>query len=219
MINNLQRILLRKIYKKNIEKGFTIVELLIAIAIIGFLASIAVPSALKWVDREKQNSYIRELISYLELVKKETRRWNGTCSIQTNIFATNPPDPFDPRKKIPLNAFNVKCSGMDQSNKKNITSRVPKIESKVFQEVNQRNFNFTPKGHLSIPGNQDSLVIIVGGRPDTNTNLYERPKCIILESPIGMINTGIYQNTMRFYSGRFGSSQNSSLRKQTCKAL
>ena len=215
MINNLRRQILRKNYVKNIEEGFTIVELLIAIAIIGLLASIAVPSALKWVDREKQNSYIRELISYLELVKKETRRWNGTCSIQTNTFAANPYDPSDRRKKIPLNAFNVTCFGMDKSNKKNIANAVPKIDSKVFQEVNQRNFNYTPKGHLSISGNQQALVIIVGGRPDTN--LYERPKCIILESPIGMINTGIYQNTMRFYSGRFGSRHNSSLRKQACK--
>lgn len=215
MINNLRRLILKKNYVKNIEEGFTIVELLIAIAIIGLLASIAVPSALKWVDREKQNSYIRELISYLELVKKETRRWNGTCSIQTNTFAANPYDPSDRRKKIPLNAFNVTCFGMDKSNKKNIANAVPKIDSKVFQEVNQRNFNYTPKGHLSISGNQEALVIIVGGRPDTN--LYERPKCIILESPIGMINTGIYQNTMRFYSGRFGSRHNSSLRKQACK--
>ena len=215
MINNLRRLILKKNYVKNIEEGYTIVELLIAIAIIGLLASIAVPSALKWVDREKQNSYIRELISYLELVKKETRRWNGTCSIQTNTFAANPYDPSDRRKKIPLNAFNVTCFGMDKSNKKNITNSVPKIDSKVFQEVNLRDFNYTPKGHLSISGNQGALVIIVGGRPDTN--LYERPKCIILESPIGMINTGIYQNTMRFYSGRFGSRHNPSLRKQTCR--
>ena len=217
MINNLQKLILRNIFRKNIEEGFTIVELMIAIAIIGLLASISVPSALKWVDKEKQNSYIRELISYLELVKKETRRWNGTCTLQTNTFATNPNDPSDPRKKIPLNAFNVTCNGMDKSNKKNISSMVPKIDSKVFQEVNQRIFYFTPKGHLSIPGNQDALVIIVGGRPDTN--LYERPKCIILETPIGMINSGFYLNTMRFYSGRFGSRQNSSLRKQTCKIL
>ena len=215
MINNLKRLIFRKNYVKNIEEGFTIVELLIVIAIIGLLASIAVPSALKWVDREKQNSYIRELISYLELVKKETRRWNGTCTIQTNTFATNPSDPSDRRKKIPLNAFNVSCFGMDKSNKKNITNAVPKIDSKVFQEVNLRDFNYTPKGHLSISGNQEALVIIVGGRPDTN--LYERPKCIILETPIGMINTGIYQNTMRFYSGRFGSRHNPSLRKQTCR--
>lgn len=203
-------------FRGNSKDGFTIVELLIAVAIISILASIAAPSALKWVDREKQNSYIRELISYLELVKKETRRWNGSCSLRTNTFSNNPIDPST-RKKIPLNAFTVTCTGMDKSNKKNITSRVPKIDYKVFQEVSQRIFNFTPKGHLSIPGNQDSLVIIVGGRPDSD--LYGKPKCLVLEAPIGMINAGIYQNNMRFYSGRFGSSQNSGLRKQTCFKL
>ena len=61
--------------KENSENGFTIIELLIAIVIIGVLASISVPSAFKWVEKEKQNSYVRELISYLELIKKETRPW------------------------------------------------------------------------------------------------------------------------------------------------
>jgi len=58
MINNLQKSILKNNFRMNAEKGFTIVELIISIAIIGLLASIAVPSALKWVDREKQNSYI-----------------------------------------------------------------------------------------------------------------------------------------------------------------
>ena len=31
-------------------------------------------------------------------------------------------------------------------------------------------FNFTPRGHLSIPGNQSDLVIVIGGRPDANYN-------------------------------------------------
>ena len=199
--------------RKISNKGFTIVELLIVIAIVGILASIAAPSALKWVDREKQNSYIRELISYLELVKKETRRWNGSCSIQTRTFSSNPLDPFT-RNKTPVNGFTVTCNGMDKSNKKSIINRVPKIDPRVFQEVNQRIFNFTPKGHLSINGNQDKLLIIVGGRPDSDS--YQKPKCILLEAPIGMINTGIYQNNMRFYSGRFGSRQNSGLRDQNC---
>ena len=212
----MNKILSINYYKRISNNGFTIVELLIVIAIVGVLASIAAPSALKWVDREKQNAYIRELISYLELVKKETRRWNGSCSFQTRNFSVNPFDSLT-RKKIPVNGFTVTCNGMDKSNKKNITTRVPKIDSKVFQEVNQRIFSFTPKGHLSISGNQDSLVIIVGGRPDSN--LYQKPKCIVLEAPIGMINTGIYQNNMRFYSSRYGSRQNSGLRKQTCFKL
>ncbi len=212
MINSTSAINSRKISKR----GFTIIELLVVIAIIGILSTLAVPSAIKWVDREKQNSYIRELISYFELVKKETRRWNGSCSLQTRTFSTNPLDPFT-RKKTPVNGFTVTCNGIDKSNKRNITTRIPKIDPRVFQEVNQRIFNFTPKGHLSIPGNQDKLLIIVGGRPDSF--LYQKPKCIILEAPIGMINTGIYQNNMRFYSGRFGSKLNSSLREQTCSKL
>jgi len=209
-------LILKNYFRKISNKGFTIVELLFVIAIVGILASIAAPSALKWVDREKQNSYIRELISYFELVKKETRRWNGSCSIQTRTFSANPLDPFT-RKKNPVSGFTVTCNGMDKSNKKSIINRVPKIGPKVFQEVNQRIFNFTPKGHLSIPGNQDKLIIIVGGRPDSNS--YQKPKCILLEAPIGMINTGIYQNNMRFYSGRFGSRQNPALRDQTCNKL
>lgn len=203
-------------FRKISNKGFTIVELIIVIAIAGILASIAAPSALKWVDREKQNSYIRELISYLELVKKETRRWNGSCTLQTKTFYKNPYD-FITKKFLGVEAFTVRCFGMNNSEIKTIVKRVPKIEHKVFQEVNLNTFSFTPKGHLSIPGNQDKLLIIVGGRTDSDS--YQKPKCILLEAPIGMINTGVYQNNMRFYSGRFGSRQNSGLRGQTCLKL
>ena len=213
-----------KIFKRLSNKGFTIVELLVSIAIIGVLSSLAVPSALKWVDKEKQNSYIRELISYLELVKKETRRWNGSCSLQTNSFHLNPYD-NSLKKWKDVKGFNITCVGMDDSKKKSITSLIPKIDHKVFQEVNLMNFSFTPKGHLSIPLNQqyqgspqsNELVIIIGGKP--SGDFYQTPKCIVIEAPIGMINSGIYQNNMRFYSGRYGSRVNSNLRKKTCSKL
>ena len=66
---------LEKFFRHKSQEGFTISELIISITIIGILAAIAVPSGLKWIDKEKQNAYLRELISYLILVKKETRRW------------------------------------------------------------------------------------------------------------------------------------------------
>ncbi len=208
------------IYSRFNSKGFTIIELIVCIVIIGTLSSISVPSALKWVDKEKQNSYIRELIGFFDLVKKETRRWNGSCTLQTKSFHLNPYDSSLKRWQR-VEGFSVSCFGMDASRKKNITSLVPKIDQKVFQEVNVTNFSFTPKGHLSIPyqgGPQtNELIIIIGGKPKADT--YQKPKCIVIEAPIGMINSGIYQNNIRFYSSRYGSRVNSGLRKQNCAKL
>ena len=206
----------KQYYKKNLNEGFTIIELLIATVIIGILASISVPSAFKWVQKEKQNSYLRELISYFELLKKETRRWNGSCSVRTNTFSFNSYD-FVTRKRVAEKAFIVQCKGMDNSQKLRIAQQVPRISENIFQEVNQREFSFTPKGHLSIPNNQSELVIVIGGRP--RGGFYQRPKCLIIEAPIGMINNGVYQQNYYFYSGRYGNRQNYSLRKGFCNKL
>ena len=103
---------------------------------------------------------------------------------------------------------------MDNSQKLRIARQVPRIEKDIFQEVSQQSFNFTPKGHLSLPNNQTSLVIIIGGKP--NGSFYQRPKCISMEAPIGMIKSGVYQSNYYFYSSRPGSRQNSGLRKQLC---
>ena len=203
-------------YLNNSENGFTIIELLIATVIIGILASLSVPSAFKWVEKEKQNSYLRELISYIELVKKETRRWNGSCSLRTNTFAYNSYDSVT-RKRVAEKAFIVQCKGMDNSQKLRIAQQVPKISENIFQEVNQRDFSFTPKGHLSLPNNQSELILVIGGRP--RGGFYQRPKCLIIEAPIGMINNGVYQQNYYFYSGRYGNRQNFSLRKGLCYKL
>ena len=103
---------------------------------------------------------------------------------------------------------------MDNSQKLRIARQVPRIEKNVFQEVSQQSFNFTPKGHLSLPNNQTSLVIIIGGKP--NGSFYQRPKCISMEAPIGMIKSGVYQSNYFFIAVGLASRQNSGLRNQLC---
>jgi len=103
---------------------------------------------------------------------------------------------------------------MDNNQKLRIARQVPRIDENVFQEVSQRSFTFTPKGQLSLPNNQTNLVIVVGGKP--RGSYVQRPKCVLMEAPIGMIKSGFYQSNYLFYKGRAGSRQNSGLRKQLC---
>ena len=198
---------------KRSNKGYTIIELLICTAIIGILASISIPSAFKWVEKERQNSYLRELISYFELIKKETRRWNGNCNVIVNTFSSNPYDPVT-KKRESIKAFNLNCKGMNNAQKKTLIHKTPKINKSVFQEVSQSSFMVTPKGHISIPNNQTEIVIVIGGRP--KSSFYQQPKCVVFEAPIGIINTGVYRQSYRFYEMRYGNRPNSSLRKQVC---
>ena len=199
--------------RKDNKNGFTISEMLITTFIVGIMAAISVPSMLRWVENEKQNAYLREIISYLELVKKETRRWNGRCTLQTNRINKNSFDPIS-KKYRGFPAFIVNCYDMNDSNIKNIKNNVPSIEHKVFQEVNMLTFNFTPRGHLSIPGNQNDLVIIIGVRPDFSYS--QRAKCVVVSPPMGLIKAGHTRSQVNFSNGRNASWENTSLNKQFC---
>ena len=206
---------LRLRYQKYKEKGFTISEMLITTVIIGILAGISVPNMLRWVDNERQNAYMREIISYLELVKKETRRWNGRCTLETIFRLRNDFDP-NSRKHIGFQAFNVNCYDMNDSIIKNINNNVPLIEYEVFQQVNMANFTFTPRGHLSVPpvSGKNELVIIIGSRSDSNN--VTRGKCIVVSPPIGMISAGHTRNYLSAGSRVMASSGNSTWSKQSC---
>ena len=201
--------------RKARESGFTISEMLITTLIIGILASISVPNIQRWVLHEKQNAYMRDLISYLELVKKETRRWNGRCTLETIFRLRNDFDPIS-RKHIGFQAFNVNCYDMNDSIIKNIKNNVPLIEHEVFQQVNMAYFTFTPRGHLSVPpvSGKNELVIIVGSRSDAGYQ-WQKAKCVVVSPPIGMISAGHTRNPIN-QNNSIASIGNSTWSKQSC---
>ena len=91
-------------------QAFTIVELLIVTALIGFLASISIPSSLRWVYQINQNSYLNELASFFRLVRRESRRWGGTCSVKLNTIS-----PGNEGK-----GFSINCIGLNKKSRNNV---------------------------------------------------------------------------------------------------
>ncbi len=186
------------------KKGFTLLELVIITALIGFLASISIPSSLRWIYKVNQKSYTNELASFFGLLRRESRRWGGTCSIKLNYLA-----PGNEGKGFFLN-----CVGLNNASKNNLNTSIPIIKKTVFQEVNSE-FDITPKGQISINNSNDSFVVVIGGRYD-QSNSQERPKCLVIQSPAGTIRTGVYSNYYKYYSNKVGSRFNYNLRENLC---
>jgi len=69
------------------RSGFTVVELVTVIAIIGIISALAIPSYLQFLPNYRLKSAIRDLYSNLQLIKLEAIKSNGKCSIK---YYTNP---------------------------------------------------------------------------------------------------------------------------------
>ncbi len=194
----------KKLLRDFNSAGFSLVELIVIIAIIGFLASISIPSSLKWLYNENQNSYIRELRSYLNLVRRETRRWGGSCNIRIKNLGSG----------VEGQGFSSNCVGINQSAKNNSISLIPNLKSTVFQEVNT-DFSFTPKGQVSTSNSLNYIVVIVGGRHN-QANGPQNPKCLVLQMPAGTIRTGIYNGSYNYSANIVASKLNPYLFENRC---
>ena len=176
--------LLKFASKKN--SGFSLIELLFVVSLISVIGTIALPSVQNLVNKYKKDSYINELVSFLELAKRETRRYSMSCKILINEEMN-----LDDKSK---EAFEVSCSGNKDYTKK-VYLMVPKLDINLIQKVSGE-INITPRGQIfrSDDNNSDSTftVVFVSLKGDySRDQIY--PSCIVINQPSGVISSGKYE--------------------------
>ena len=65
------------------NKGFTIIELISVLSIISILISITYPLLKRYFIQIERDTYLAKLNSFLELIKRETRRYSISCELKT----------------------------------------------------------------------------------------------------------------------------------------
>lgn len=68
--------------KRSGQKGFSLVELLLVIGVIGILSAIAVPSYLHWLPGIRLKSAARDMYSNLQLARIQALKENSTVSVR-----------------------------------------------------------------------------------------------------------------------------------------
>lgn len=85
------KIMGNNIIAKKWKSGFTIIEVLVAMIIIGIMASIAIPGFSRWLPNQRLKVAARDLFSNMQLAKMEAIKTNTNCSIS---LSTGPPDQY-----------------------------------------------------------------------------------------------------------------------------
>ena len=184
--------MLSKLRPKNISAngGFSLIEIISVLSIISILVSITYPSLRRYFIQLERDSYLAKLNSFLEQIKRETRRFGISCDLKTiEIINFKSEGNSISNNKKP---FQLDCYGSEETIN-NLRFEVPQITKNIFQFVSG-DLTFTPKGQVFVNNKRnfsDSYVVVVGLKEQSN-GFTDSLRCLIVNPPTGVINNGIY---------------------------
>ena len=179
-----------KLKRKSSNRGFTIIEIIAVLSIISIMVSITYPSLKRYFIQLERDSYLAKLNSFLELIKRETRRYGISCDLKTIEITSFKSDANGNLNDI--KPFQLNCYGSDEIINK-LRFEVPKITKNIFQ-LTSGELTFTPKGQVSVKNRNNfgkSYVIVVGLKEESN-GFTDSLRCLLLNPPTAVINNGLY---------------------------
>ena len=184
--------MLEKLRHKNISAngGFSLIEIISVLSIISILISITYPSLRRYFIQLERDSYLAKLNSFLEQIKRETRRYGISCDLKTIEIINFKSEANNNSNDI--KPFQLNCYGSEETIN-NLRFEVPKITKNIFQFVSG-DLTFTPKGQVYVNNKRNfsnSYVVVVGLKEQSN-GFNDSLRCLLVNPPTGVIDNGLY---------------------------
>ncbi len=152
--------------RKN-SQGFTLIEILTVLLIIGILAAIAAPSYLAMLNKNKVNNALSELRGALQEAQREAIRKSKSCSVT-------------------LNTTNNRVTGSCL-----VTGE--RVLDGISMRASNSSFKFSYKGVTLNSSNtelSDPIVVVVSHSSNPNFQ-----KCLVMSAPLGLIRADSYSSS------------------------
>ncbi|MFM2028597.1 MAG: hypothetical protein RLZZ339_3314 [Cyanobacteriota bacterium] len=179
------------------NQGFTLLEILVALAITGVLAALTLPNLLAWLNSNKVQEATDSIQSALEDAQGQAIRLGRICTINFTNGTGNNPTVYRQ-----ITASEAGCLVATNTNAGSLS-----LPQEIFMVV--KNFptlgsspgvQFSFRGHvpgLTFEPPQNQAIIVLYPAADASADPYpnQEKKCLVIASLLGIIKQGTYTGT------------------------
>ena len=200
---------MRRLNVHHKNQGFTLLEILIALAITGILAALTLPNLLAWLNSNKVQEATDSIQSALQDAQKQAMRRGRICTINfTNGTGTNPTvySQITASEAGCLVATNDRANPLILPLPGNANELSLSLPQEVFMVTNFPNVpttssspgvQFSFRGHVpdlnfTPPQNQAIIVLYPAANASTAPYPNQERKCIVMASLLGIVKQGTY---------------------------
>jgi prepilin-type N-terminal cleavage/methylation domain-containing protein len=160
------------------SQGFTLIEVLVAIAVIGIFAAIAAPSFTAWLNNKKVGDVSAQIEGAIREAQAQAIKESKTCKLKIEMQVTSEPPSCLPTGPRDLTKLGVSVLS---NNSSGVSIGTANLETPA-------QIQFSYKGTLSITNTGTGLITIYQGTGIGSQKI----RCIAIASGIGIIRTGRY---------------------------